>query len=72
MRSLDSLAAGETYRVTITLHPNGALQIEGPIYDRQWTVALLQNAIDAVRNQGRREFVIPAHDVDVPPLGEFR
>ncbi len=55
-------------RLTITLHPNGAMSIEGPIHDKKFCLAMLDNAKDAVRNHGRpnQGIVVPSRDVAVP------
>lgn len=67
MRLTDGLLPGERIEVKVVLHPNGALSVEGPIHDKRFCVAILQNAIDAVRNHGmRRELVVPERDVVVP------
>lgn len=52
--------------VTVTLHENGALSVEGPVHDKAFCVAMLENAIDAVRGHGRAGLVVPSHDVQVP------
>lgn len=69
MRKTDSLSPGETIAVVVTLHPNGALSVEGPVHDKQFCVAMLENAIEAVRSHGMGgPLVTPEKDVGVPDL----
>lgn len=73
MRMTDSLAPGERIEVKVTLHPHGALSVEGAIYDKAFCIAMLENAIDAVRNHGMAGLAgpglaVPERDVSVPAL----
>ena len=68
MRMTDSLTPGEEIRVVVTLHPEGALSVEGAIHDKAFCIAMLENAIDAVRNHGMAGLVVPSRDVSVPGL----
>ena len=53
-------------RFTITHYENGALSVEGQISDKAYAVAVLQNAIDAIRNNRSGErLVTPGKDVSV-------
>jgi hypothetical protein len=46
---------------------DGGLSIEGPILDRMWCLAAIENAKDAVRNHRTdRTVVVPFKDVAVP------
>ena len=51
--------------LVVKVYPNGALSVEGPVHDKAWCVAVLQNAVDAVRNHHRPKLplIIPASDV---------
>ncbi len=52
--------------VRITLHPDGALSVEGPMHDKPFLLAMLDNARDAVKNHGRPSgIVVPSKDVCV-------
>jgi hypothetical protein len=53
-------------RYVITIRENGALSIEGPIGNKEYTLAVLENAKDAVRNHRAQRMVdVPAHDVSL-------
>lgn len=73
-RKLDGLPEGVQIRVTIDIHANGAMSVAGPIHDKEWMLALLDNAKDAVRNhhmpKSQQGIVIPDRDVAVPGLTE--
>lgn len=70
-RMTDSLVPGERIQIVITLHTNGALSVEGPVHDKRFCLAMLDNAIQAVKGYGQRpELVVPEHDVEVPTLRE--
>lgn len=50
----------------IRIWQNGALSIEGPISDKAFALAVLENAKDAVRNHrdpGAVDVVVPSKDV---------
>lgn len=59
--------------VTVRLHANGMLTTQGHVGDRAFAVALLTNAIDAIRSQvqERDKLVVPARDVEAPQSPEF-
>lgn len=59
--------------VTVRLHANGMLTTQGHVGDRKFAVALLQNAIDAIRSQvqERDRIMVPARDVDAPQSPDF-
>ena len=53
-------------RFVITIHENGAMSVEGPIDDKVYTLAVLENAKDAVRNHrspSMVDIVVPSKDV---------
>jgi hypothetical protein len=56
----------------VRLHRNGALSVAGPIGNKDWCLAALENAKDAVRNHHGRKLetpggiLVPANDVEVP------
>jgi len=55
-------------RYVITHYDNGALQIEGQIEKKEYTLAVLENAKDAVRNHrrpGNVDLIIPGKDVSI-------
>ena len=53
-------------RLVITHHENGSLQVEGPIDQKAYVLALLENAKDSVRNHRLGgALVVPAKDVSV-------
>lgn len=52
--------------MTITLNRNGSLTVDGPLSDKQFSLALLDHARDAVSNMGmksRNGLLVPAKDV---------
>lgn len=57
--------------LTVTLHANGALSVEGPVHDKKFCIAMLQNAVDAVRNHGKPGIVVPSKDVGVPAQSPY-
>ena len=61
--------AGDAVRVQIVIkvHASGALSIEGPLEERAWMLAALENAKDAVRNHRPRELglIVPPSDVSL-------
>lgn len=66
MGLLDIPVEAQPISMTITLHTNGALSVEGPVHDKKFCLAMLANAADAVRNHGKPGLVVPARDVQVP------
>lgn len=66
MGILDQVTGSQKVSLTVTLHENGALSVEGPIHDKKFCLAMLANAADAVRNHGKPGLVVPARDVQVP------
>lgn len=59
--------------VTVRLHANGMLTTQGHVGDKAFAVALLENAIDAIRTRVRdsADLVVPARDVDAPQSEAF-
>ncbi len=53
--------------ITVKVHSNGALSVEGAIHEKMWAIAVLQNAIDALRNYRtpKSGLSVPSHDVDL-------
>ena len=49
--------------LTIRVHASGALSVEGPISDKAYALALLDNAKDAVRNHRYGGLIVPGKDV---------
>lgn len=70
--NIEDMPMGAAVKVTITLHNNGALSVEGPIHDQRWMIAVLENAMDAVRNhhmpKSKPGLIIPDRDVVVPDV----
>lgn len=63
------LQQGQTIALKITLHTNGALSVEGPIHDKAFCLAMLENAKDAVRNHGMPKGIhVPSRDVSIPEI----
>lgn len=69
------LDVSQPIRLTIVLHPNNSVTVEGPLADKALCVALLNNALDIVRNWHRPLMVLPngqdgvsapGKDVDAP------
>ena len=54
-----------TVQLTITLHQNGALSVNGPVSDKALCIALLDNAREALNRQHSKALIVPAHDVGV-------
>lgn len=50
----------------IRIQESGALSVEGPIENREWCIAVLENAKDAIRNHHLRKdtIIVPGTDVD--------
>jgi len=71
---IDRLPEDVSFSVTLRIHANGALSIEGPVHDKEWMLALLDNAKDAVVNHHRprteQAIVIPQHDVSIQAIRE--
>ena len=66
-RMLDRLPTDVVVEIKVCVHANGALSVQGPIEDKPWMIAALQNAIDAVRNHGKPgELIVPPKDVTLP------
>jgi len=67
----DRLASGQKLQAswTIKIWDDGALSIEGPIADKIFVLAVLENAKDAVRNHRDPrmvDIVIPGKDISLP------
>lgn len=52
--------------IRVRVYDGGALSIEGPTADGAWCVAVLENALDAIRRKHSREIVVPGRDVTLP------
>jgi hypothetical protein len=53
---------------TISIWDDGSLSVEGPIDDKVFALAVLENAKDAVRNHRRPDMVdliIPSKDISI-------
>ena len=66
----DRHASGENIqaRFTITIWDDGSLSIEGPIDDKVFTIAVLENAKDAVRNHRSAssvDIIVPNYDISL-------
>jgi hypothetical protein len=57
---------GVTLTLTIRLHENGAMSVEGPTGDPAFCKKLLEEAWQAIQRQPRftKEIVIPERDLD--------
>lgn len=66
------LAPEVTVSLTVKLHANGALSVEGPVHDKKFCLAMLANAADAVRNHGKPGIVVPSKDVQVPEIAAYK
>jgi hypothetical protein len=68
----DSHGAGqEVARLTVVVYASGAMRVDGPIEHKEWSVAALMNAIDAVKNHHARKsagLVVPSKDVSILSL----
>jgi len=53
--------------IKVKVFEDGALSVEGPMSDKLWMVAALENAIDALKGNQKRQdnLIIPAHDVSL-------
>jgi len=59
--------------LTIRLHRNGALSVEGPVADAAFCRRLLDEAWDAIKRQGAKPLVVtPAADVGVRAQPSYR
>jgi hypothetical protein len=55
--------------ITIRCYEDGPLAVLGPIEEKEFILAALHNAIDAVNNHhSRRPIVVPGRNVVLPPL----
>ena len=59
--------------VTVRLHANGAMSTQGHVGDKAFAIALLQNAIDAIKANVRDPgaIVVPSRDVEAPQSEAF-
>jgi hypothetical protein len=63
IRTDDELAV--TLTLTVRLHANGAMSVEGPTGDKAFCRRLLDEAWAAINRQPTKgALIIPAHDVD--------
>ena len=46
---------------------DGSLAVYGPISDKKWMIACLENAIDAVKNHHNptKDIIIPSKDISI-------
>ena len=51
--------------LTITLHANGALSVQGPVGDKALCTALLDNAREALKRTSDKALIVPAYDVGI-------
>lgn len=55
-----------TVQIVIKVHASGAMSVEGPLDEREWMLAALENAKDAVRNHRRASpIIVPPKDVSI-------
>ena len=59
--------------VTVRMHANGSMSVQGHVGDKAFAIALLTNAIDAVRARVNdpSALVVPARDVEAPQSEAF-
>lgn len=63
VRNDDELAV--TLTLTVRLHQNGAMSVEGPTADKPFCKRLLDEAWNAINRQpSKGQLIIPGHDVD--------
>ncbi len=68
---LDELRREILGEITVTAYADGGVQVKSDVMsDGAWCARILQHALDAVRgnHKRRQNLVIPARDVDLPPL----
>jgi hypothetical protein len=66
-KMLDRLPDGVVVEIKVCIHESGSLSVQGPMDDKPWMIAALENAIDALRNQrGPRDVIVPSRDVSLP------
>ena len=53
--------------IKVKVFDDGALSVEGPMSDKLWMIAALENAIDALKGNHKREsqIIIPSKDVSL-------
>lgn len=56
-----------TVSLTIRLHQNGAMSIEGPVHDKEFCRKILEEALATINRQTREKsaLVVPGRDVEV-------
>lgn len=57
--------------LTINVHKSGALSVHGEIENKEWALAVLANAADAIRgyhDKKKGEIIVPSKDVSIVPL----
>lgn len=54
-------------QIVIKIHGHGAMSIEGPMDEREWMIACLENALAAVKSHRRPQqgIIVPGKDVDM-------
>lgn len=76
LESLSRLQPKDGLRVacvlTIRLHENGAMSVEGPTADKIFCKKLLDEAWHAINRQPKRgELIVPGRDVDSRPKASY-
>lgn len=62
----DGLPDGAVVTITINVYASGAMSVAGPLQDKRWMLAALENAKDSVRNhRGQGEIIVPGRDVSL-------
>ncbi len=66
-RDMPSLSRGVVVSLTIRLHSNGAMSVEGPVHDKDFCRRILEEALATINRQTREKdaIVTPARDVEV-------
>lgn len=58
--------------LNLRVRRNGAMSIEGFTGDKKFALAMLANAVDAIRRQPEPSaLVVPGRDVELPPFAPF-
>jgi len=60
----DDPRLGIVVSLTITYHPNGGLQVSGPVGDKQLCRWLIEHALDALKRGHTPTIVLPDYDMD--------
>jgi ArsR family metal-binding transcriptional regulator len=57
--------------LTVSIHASGALSVSGHIENKEWAIAMLENAKDAIRSYHAKkdgEIIVPSKDVSIVPM----